>query len=79
MSRASPCVPLTPKEGWLSALQTPVVIITTARTDRSHQAEITESMSTSLPISCSNQPRRYRLVDHHGQHHLELDEHFELI
>jgi hypothetical protein len=36
-------------------------------------------MATSLPISSSHQPRRYRLVDHHGQPHLELDEHFESI
>ncbi|AFY29700.1 YrrC family ATP-dependent DNA helicase [Cyanobium gracile] len=36
-------------------------------------------MATSLPMSSSHQPRRYRLVDHHGQPHLELDEHFESI
>ncbi|APD47215.1 hypothetical protein KQ302_03585, partial [Synechococcus sp. CS-602] len=36
-------------------------------------------MTTFLPISSSHQPRRYRLVDHHGQPHLELDEHFESI
>ena len=34
---------------------------------------------TSLPISSSHQPRRYRLVDQHGHPHLELDEHFESI
>ncbi|MEA5473056.1 hypothetical protein VB716_02335 [Synechococcus sp. CCY9201] len=32
-----------------------------------------------MPSSSSPQPRRYRLVDHHGQPHLELDEHFDLI
>ncbi|MCP9915310.1 hypothetical protein [Cyanobium sp. ATX 6F1] len=36
-------------------------------------------MATSLPMSSSNQPRRYRLVDHHGLPHLELDEHFDSI
>ena len=36
-------------------------------------------MATSLPISSSHQPRRYRLVDHHGQPHLTLDEHFDSI
>jgi hypothetical protein len=36
-------------------------------------------MATSLPISSSHQPRRYRLVDHHGQPHLALDEHFDSI
>jgi hypothetical protein len=30
-------------------------------------------------MSSSHQPRRYRLVDHHGQPHLELDEHFDSI
>ncbi|MCP9801863.1 hypothetical protein [Synechococcus sp. RedBA-s] len=34
-------------------------------------------MATSLPMSSSHQPRRYRLVDHHGQPHLELDQDFE--
>ncbi len=33
-------------------------------------------MATSSPMR-SSQPRRYRLVDHHGQPHLELDEHFD--
>jgi hypothetical protein len=36
-------------------------------------------MATSLPMSSSHQPPRYRLVDHHGQPHLELDEHFDSI
>ena len=36
-------------------------------------------MATSLPMSSSHKPRRYRLVDHHGQPHLELDEHFDSI
>jgi hypothetical protein len=36
-------------------------------------------MATSLPISRSQQPLRNRLVDHHGQPHLELDEHFDAI
>jgi hypothetical protein len=36
-------------------------------------------MATSLPIISSHKPRRYRLVDHHGQPHLELDEHFDSI
>ena len=36
-------------------------------------------MATSLPISSSRQPRRYRLVDQQGQPHLEIDEHFESI
>ena len=36
-------------------------------------------MATSLPNSSSQQPRRYRLVDYHGQPHLELDEHFDSI
>ncbi len=36
-------------------------------------------MATSLPISSSHQPRRYRLVDHHGQPHFELDEHLNSI
>jgi hypothetical protein len=35
-------------------------------------------MATSSPMR-SSQPRRYRLVDHHGQPHLELDEHFDSI
>ncbi|MGB7563575.1 MAG: hypothetical protein WBM08_02370 [Prochlorococcaceae cyanobacterium] len=36
-------------------------------------------MDTALPMSSSHPPRRYRLVDHHGQPHLELDEHFDSI
>ncbi|PZV04120.1 MAG: hypothetical protein DCF23_07320 [Cyanobium sp.] len=36
-------------------------------------------MTTFLPKSSSHQPRRYRLVDHHGQPHLEPDEHFDSI
>jgi hypothetical protein len=36
-------------------------------------------MATSLPNSSSQQPRRYRLVDYHGQTHLEHDEHFDSI
>jgi hypothetical protein len=37
-----------------------------------------EPMATSSPMR-SSQPRRYRLVDQHGQPHLELDEHFDSI
>ncbi|MFZ0406622.1 MAG: hypothetical protein WAM11_00715 [Cyanobium sp.] len=33
-------------------------------------------MAPSLPTRSSHQPPCYRLVDHHGQPHLELDEHF---
>ena len=36
-------------------------------------------MAHALPMSSSHQPRRYRLVDHHGQPHLELDEYFDSI
>ncbi|PZV04124.1 MAG: hypothetical protein DCF23_07395 [Cyanobium sp.] len=36
-------------------------------------------MATSLPMSSSHQPRRYRLVDQHGLPHLELDEHFDSV
>ena len=36
-------------------------------------------MAPSLPMNSSHQPPRYRLVDHHGQPHLELDEHFDSI
>ena len=34
-------------------------------------------MATSFPMSRSHQPRRYRLVDQHGQPHPELDQDFE--
>jgi hypothetical protein len=38
-----------------------------------------EPLAASLPTRSSQQPPRYRLVDHHGQPHLELDEHFDSI
>ena len=57
-------------------MQPPVVIVTITQTDPPPTKLSSEPMATSLPISSSRQPRRYRLVDQHGQPHLELDEHF---
>ena len=56
-----------------------MVITTTDQTDPPPTKLSSETMATSLPISSSRQPRRYRLVDQHGQPHLELDEHFDSI
>jgi hypothetical protein len=56
-----------------------VVIVTITRIDPPPTKLSSEPMANSLPISSSRQPRCYRLVDHHGQPHLELDEHFESI
>ena len=55
-----------------------MVIATIIRTDSPppHQAEPRPD-GPSLPMTSSYQPRRYRLVDHHGQRHLEIDEHFD--
>ncbi|HYP04015.1 MAG TPA: hypothetical protein VER57_05640, partial [Cyanobium sp.] len=36
-------------------------------------------MATFFPMSRSHQPRRYRLVDQHGQPHCVLDEPFDSI
>ena len=36
-------------------------------------------MAPSLPKRSNHQPGRYCPVDHHGQPHLELDEHFDSI
>jgi hypothetical protein len=60
-------------------MQPPVVIVTITQTDPSPTKLNPEPMATSLPTRSSHQPPRYRLVDRHGQPHLEIDEHFDSI
>jgi len=65
------------RKGRLDALQPPVVITTTAQTDRLPPSlSLQNWMTTFLGRSAAaHQPRRYRLVDHTANLTLKLDEH----